>query len=89
MYSLSPKALGGLKRVIRILTGEAPEGPFEFDEQELVGHDCRIVLSKELYNDKTVNRVDDLVDPNEDEPVIDSRPHAGDSKGGQFDWSNE
>ena len=64
--SLQQNTLWRLKRLLVRLGIEVPEGPFEFDEADLVGIECVARVTVEPhYQDKTrkTNRVQDILGP--------------------------
>ena len=65
--SLQPQVLWRVKRLLVNLGFEIPEGPFEFDEQDLVGVDCMArVIVVPHYRDKSrkTNEIQEIL--NED-----------------------
>jgi hypothetical protein len=68
--SLGEKALWRLKRVLINIGVEVPDGPFEFDEQDLVGIECVADVGVEThYRDpaRKQNRVLGILGPNGEE----------------------
>lgn len=69
--SLQEQSLWRLKRLLVRLGIEVPEGPFEFDEQDLVGIEVVARVTKERhYKDRKrfTNKITDIFGPNgEDE----------------------
>jgi hypothetical protein len=69
--SLQPKQLGRFKELLNRLGFDYPEeGPFEFDEAELVGIECRVRLTQEPhYRDpeRMTNRVAEILGTDVDE----------------------
>lgn len=50
--SMQQKQLGRFKQLMERLGIELPDGPLEFDEEDLVGVECKVrVTQREAYND--------------------------------------
>ncbi len=67
--SIDNKVLWRLKRLLVNLGVDVPDGPFEFDEQDLVGVECIVDVSVEPhYRDanRKQNRVLEILGPNEE-----------------------
>lgn len=68
--SLNSKTLWRLKRFLVNIGIEVPDGPFEFDEQDLVGIECVVDVGVEPhYRDpaRKQNRVLNVLGPNSEE----------------------
>lgn len=67
--SLQEKQLGRFKQLLIRLGIEIPDGPFEFDETDLVGVECQVRLTTEPhYRDpeRMQNRVAEILGTDED-----------------------
>jgi len=57
--SLQPNALWNLKSLLEAITGEeVPEGPIEFEPNDLFGRPCKLSIKNEDYQGKTVDKVE-------------------------------
>jgi hypothetical protein len=68
--SLQDQSLWRVKRMLVNLGFEIPEGPFEFDEADLVGVDCMArVIQEPHYRDKKrkTNRIQEILGENGEE----------------------
>lgn len=68
--SLNERALWRLKLFLVNIGIEVPDGPFEFDEQELVGVECVVDVATEThYRDpsRKMNRVTGILSPDSEE----------------------
>jgi hypothetical protein len=68
--SLQPQSLWRVKRLLVALGIDVPEGPFELDEQDLVGLECVArVTQVPHYSDKSrkVNDITDILSADGDE----------------------
>lgn len=65
--SLQPQALFNLKSVLIALGFEIPKKAFDLDLKALIGLECIVEVSHELYEGKKRARVTDFINPDEDE----------------------
>jgi len=60
---LSPEALWKLRETLEALGEQDLSGEIDFDPQDYIGETCRVVVSQEVYNGRTRNRVDSVLPP--------------------------
>lgn len=73
--SLQPSGLWRLKRMLMRLGIEVPEGPFEFDEADLVGVECVVrVILEPHYRDKNrkTNKITDIFGPDGEDTELEA-----------------
>jgi hypothetical protein len=70
--SLQPQALFNLKSVLAALGFEIPTKAFDLDLKELIGLECIVEVSHELYEGKKKARVTEFINPEEAEESDDS-----------------
>lgn len=76
-FSLQPKALWKLKRLLKAVGYPIPSGQFAFDAAAIHGRPVKIRVSVETYEGRERNRVEDFAPPQGSNSSASAPPAAG------------